>query len=75
MEPTPAPPAQSRMSPNEALQRLRFLYDHARKAPVDADQHDACKAVAQELAAHLQRAPVLPPTSEPAPAEPPKETA
>lgn len=36
------------------LQRLQFLYDISRQAPVPAPQHDAAREVALSLAAELQ---------------------
>ncbi len=36
------------------IQRLQFLYDVSRQAPVPAQQHDAAKEVALSLAAELQ---------------------
>ena len=72
MEPTHAQPP--RMTPNEALQRLQFIYDCARRAPLSADEHDRCKTVAQELAAILQPKPTPAPALAP-PASPAVEAA
>ena len=57
------------MTPQEsqqALAQLQALYDLTRRAPLTADEHDAAKATAQALAAHLRPEP--PAAAEPSPA-------
>lgn len=50
----------------QAIAQLQALYDLTRRAPLTADEHDAAKATAQALAAHLRPEPQA--KAEPSPA-------
>lgn len=57
------------MTPQEsqqAIAQLQALYDLTRRAPLTADEHDAAKATAQALAAHLRPEPQAQPEPSPA---------